>query len=119
MKSLLTIICIFSLFLTACNKQVDKDFSGEWIQVPKTENSVRKLFIEKSGNDYQIKDEFWLNQDSTRPSTSSEAIAEVSSDGSLKYKNLKTIEFQLNSTSDQLVLHDKSYDAKVTFEKAN
>ncbi|WP_448760930.1 hypothetical protein [Acinetobacter tandoii] len=117
MKFLLSIICMCSLFLIACSKQADKDFSGEWVQLPKTENSIRKLSIRKSGENYLVKDEFWLNKDAARPSHLSEGVAEVSSNGTLEYKNLNTIEFQLDSSSNHLTLHDKNYDAKVIFEK--
>ena len=106
-----------SLALAACSQTPAPDFSGEWKQTPETE-SLRKLSISKQGDDYQIKDEFWLDKNNTeRISSASSGMAEVNNDV-LKYKESNSIEMKL-SDATHLTLTDKAYDAVIHFEKIN
>ncbi len=62
--------------------------------VPETD-SLRKLTISKQGDDYQIKDEFWLNKNDTeRTSSAASGIAEYDHEV-LKYKDSQQIELKL------------------------
>ena len=112
----------FSIFtivlaLTACSQTPASDFSGEWKQVPETD-SLRKLTISKQGDDYQIKDEFWLNKNNTeRTSSAASGIAEYDHEV-LKYKDSQQIELKLTDPT-HLTLTDKESDAVIQFEKIN
>lgn len=116
MKKIFSIVTIV-LALTACSQTPAPDFSGEWKQVPETE-SLRKLTISKQGEDYQIKDEFWLNKNNTeRTSSAASGIAEYDHEV-LKYKDSQQIELKLTDPT-HLTLTDKESDAVIQFEKIN
>lgn len=57
------------------------------------------LTIQKLGDDYKIRDEFRLDRDSGRRSSLSEAIAEVDSNNTLRYKQNNAVEFKLDEPS--------------------
>ena len=116
MKKIFSIFTIF-LALTACSQTPAPDFSGEWKQVPETD-SLRKLTISKQGDDYQIKDEFWLNKNNTeRTSSAASGIAEYDHEV-LKYKDSQQIELKLTDPT-HLTLTDKESDAVIQFKKIN
>ncbi|OTG79249.1 hypothetical protein B9T33_12265 [Acinetobacter sp. ANC 5054] len=116
MKKIFSIFTI-SLALTACNQTPTADFSGEWKQIPETD-SLRKLTISKQDDEYQIKDEFWLNKNNTeRTSSAASGLAEQDHEV-LKYKDSQQIELKLTDAT-HLTLTDREYDAVIHFEKIN
>lgn len=115
MKFTIPLFCI-GLALSACSKNPDVDYSGEWQQTPET-SSLRKLTITQQGNHFHIQDEFWLDKTKMeRPSTAGSGIAEVNANGMMTYQNNKGVEFKLIDPN-HLTLLDKSVNAVVNFEK--
>lgn len=89
--------------LSACSKPPAADFSGEWEAVNQGGGSERKLTIVKTGEGYSIQDEFKLDADAARPSSSSQVTGKAASNGKIQYDKHPDTELSIDEASGLLI----------------
>lgn len=112
-------LCSVAVLLSACSKPPAADFSGEWEAVNQGGGSERKLTIVKTGEGYSIQDEFKLDADAARPSSSSQVTGKAASNGKIQYDKHPDTELSIDKASGLLTLDSKSEGAQIVFKRSH